>query len=101
MLTAPRLAATWILGRKHFVHHGLKKPAIAFCARPLEWCSTEEGVLPKMRVLLKSLLGFIVAHAAVLQRGSFVFKCNLGIKEGNWSGKGEMLIKGEHKGFRE
>lgn len=65
-----------MLGRKHFVHYGLKKPAAAFCARPLEWRSTEEGILPKMRVLLMSLLGFIVAHVALFQRGSLVFKCN-------------------------
>lgn len=65
MLTAPRLSATWVLGRRHFnVHYGLKKSATAFCARPLEWSHTEEDILPKRRVLLKSLLGFIVAHAA-------------------------------------
>lgn len=90
-----------MLARMHFVHYGLKKPVTAFCARPLEWSSTEYiFVLPKMGVLLKSLLGFIVAHAALLQGGSLVFKCNLGIKEGNWecererSGKGEMAIGG-------
>lgn len=83
-----------MLARMHFVHYGLKKPVTAFCARPLEWSSTEEGVLPKMGVLLKSLLGFIAAHAALLQGGSLVFKCNLGIKEGNWSVKGRGQGKG-------
>lgn len=104
MLTVPRLPATWMLARMHFVHYGLKKPVTAFCARPLEWSSTEYiFVLPKMGVLLKSLLGFIVAHAALLQGGSLVFKCNLGIKEGNWecererSGKREMAIRGNRK----
>lgn len=96
MLAAPRQTATWMLGRKHFAHYGLKKPTTVFCARPLKWSSSEEGVLSKMRGLLKSLLGFMMAHAALLQRGSLVFKYNLGIKEGNWSVKGRGQEKGRY-----
>lgn len=47
MLTTPRLLATLVLGREHFVCLGLKKPAAAFCASLLEQRSTEEHVLPE------------------------------------------------------
>ena len=88
MLTVPRLLATPVLGTKHFFCHGFKKPAAVFCASLLEQSSTEEDVLPKMAVLLQSLLGLIVIHAALLRVGSLVFKSNLGIRGGNRSVKG-------------
>lgn len=83
VLAILRLFAASVLGRKHFVCHRCKRNLLGFVQVLLI-----RAVIPKTRVLLRSLLGIAVAHAALLQGGGFVFKSTFRTKGGNRRLKG-------------